>query len=138
MTTADDDEIPGPAVDHQHVDGALMVAFGPVHVGREALAVEMFKELSKFFGERMDGGALTAFKPFFFADGSVGDMIGFFLLEGKRSDLDELRRSVGFVRQMLRAGAATQNVRVHSMQAGSDAGRVVNLYREVRAELGLL
>ena len=42
------------------------------------------------------------------------------------------------MRQMLRAGAATDNVRVHTLIAGSDAGRLVNLYREVRAELGLI
>jgi hypothetical protein len=39
---------------------------------------------------------------------------------------------------VLRAGAATANVRVHTLLAGSDAGRLVNLYREVRAGLGLL
>ena len=38
----------------------------------------------------------------------------------------------------LRAGAAVQNVRVHTMVAGSEAGRLVNMYREVRQELGFL
>ena len=133
-----DPELPEPLVEHAHVDGAIMVSFGAVHPGREGLAVETFKQLSQYFGRQMDQGKLTAFKPYFFADGALGDMIGFFLLEGKRADLDGLRRSEGFVRQVLRAGAATHNVRVHTMQAGSEAGRLVNLYREVRAELGLL
>lgn len=133
-----DPDIPEPHPDHAHVDGALMVSFGAVHPGREKLAVDTFVELSRYFGRQMDQGHLAAFKPFFFADGALGDMIGFFLLEGRRSDLDSLRRSEGFVRQILRAGAATHNVRVHTMQAGSEAGRLVNLYREVRGELGLL
>jgi hypothetical protein len=63
---------------------------------------------------------------------------GFFLLEGERDKLDALRRSEEFVAHLLRAGAATQNVRSHMLIAGSEAGRLVNLYREVRRELGLL
>jgi hypothetical protein len=39
---------------------------------------------------------------------------------------------------ILRAGAATQNVRVHTLMAGSQAGRLVRLYGEVRSELGLI
>ena len=42
------------------------------------------------------------------------------------------------MRQVLRAGAATANVRVQTLIAGSEAGRLVNLYRDVRKELGLL
>ena len=41
-------------------------------------------------------------------------------------------------RLLLRAGAATANVRLHALVAGTEAGRMVNLYRAVREELGLL
>jgi hypothetical protein len=63
---------------------------------------------------------------------------GFFLLEGRREDLDALRREEWFQRLLLRAGAVVTNVRVHTLIAGSEAGRLVNLYREVRGDLGLL
>jgi hypothetical protein len=124
--------------EHTHGDGALMVSFGAVHPGRERLAVDTFTELSRFFGERLSDGELTSFQPFFFSDGAVRDSIGFFLLEGRRDVLDELRRRDSFVRLLLRAGAATANVRVDALTAGPEAGRLVHLYREVRDELGLL
>lgn len=137
MTTTDP-EIPPDLPPHPHVDGGLMLSFGAVHPGREALAADTFTEVSRYLGRLMDSGRLTSFKPYFFADGPMGDVIGFFLLEGRRDLLDDLRRDEGFIRQLLRAGAATANVRVHTLHAGSEAGRLVNLYREVRTELGFI
>jgi hypothetical protein len=134
------DEIPEPAPHPPHVDGALMIAFGAVHPGREALAVDTFTEVSKFFGRLLANEVIARFQPFFFADGQQAGTgtSGFFILEGNRARLDDLRREAEFVRIILRAGAATANMRVHTLVAGSEAGRLVNLYREVRGELGLL
>ena len=115
-----------------------MVSFGAVHPGRERLAVDTFTELSRFFGERLSDGHLTSFQPFFYGSGAVGGTVGFFLLEGHRDRLDDLRNDGSFARLLLRAGAATANVRVEVLLAGPEAGRLVNLYREVRDELGLL
>ena len=132
------EEVPEPVEHPPHVDAALMVAFGAVHPGREALAVETFREVSRYFGKLLAAGVITSFQPFFYADGAEGDTIGFFLVEGERARLDELRRDEDFGRLILRAGAATRTMRVHTLVAGSEAGRLVNTYREVRQELGLL
>jgi hypothetical protein len=134
----DEDLEPTTVPPHARVDGAVMISFGAVQTGREALAVDTFVELSRYLGQLLADGAVTGFKPFFFADGQLGDVSGFFILEGLRARLDDLRRDEAFLRQILRASAATDNVRVHTLVAGSDAGRLVNLYREVRAELGLI
>ena len=132
------EEVPEPIEHPAHIEAALMVSFGVVHPGREALAVNTFTEVSKFFGKLLANDVITSFQPFFFADGSHGDTVGFFILEGHRTRLDELRRDPEFGRLMLRAGAATRNMRVHTLIAGSQAGRLVNIYREVRQELGLI
>ena len=123
---------------HTQIDGAVMISFGAVQTGREAFAVDSFVELSRYLGQLLTDGVITEFQPFFFADGQLGDVSGFFIIEGQRAKLDDLRRDEAFVRTILRAGAATENIRVHTLIAGSDAGRLVNLYREVRAELGLI
>jgi hypothetical protein len=123
---------------HTQIDGAVMISFGAVPTGREALAVDSFVELSRSLGQLLTDGVITAFQPFFFADGQLGDVSGFFIVEGQRVKLDDLRRDEAFVRMILRASAATENLRVHTLIAGSDAGRLVNLYREVRTELGLI
>lgn len=123
--------------EHPHVDGALMFSFGAVHPGRERLAAETFVEVSRYFGERLSEGEITSFQPFFFADGAVRGTIGFFLLEGRRSSLDQMRLDDRFVRLQLKASAATADVRVDTLLAGTEAGRRANLSREVRDELGL-
>jgi hypothetical protein len=94
--------------------------------------------VSRFLGRLLADDAITAFKPYFFADGIHGGSTGFFLIEGDRERLDGLRRRPDFQRMLLRAGAATADVRVQTLVAGTEAGRLVNLYAEVRGELGLL
>ena len=123
--------------EHLHVDGALLVSIGEPHPGRERLAGEAFTGLSRYFGERLSDGELSSFQPFFFADGAVAGTAGFFLLEGRRDVLDGLRRDETFVRLLVRARAANTAVRVDTLLAGPDAGRLVNLAREVHDELGL-
>ena len=123
-------EIPEEHPHPEHVTGALMLSFGAVHIGREALAVEMFTEVSRYLGRLLADEAITAFSPFFFADGQLGGMSGFFLVEG--------RRDVSFQQLILRTGAATANVGVHPLIAGTEAGRLVNLFRSVRRDLGLI
>lgn len=132
------DDNPEEREPHEHVDGALMLSFGAVYPGREQLAVGMFEEVSKRIGELLTTGVISSFKPFFFADGMLSDVAGFFILEGRRETLDGVRREEWFQRLLLRAGATVGNVRVHTLIAGSEAGRLVNLYREVRTELGFL
>ena len=124
--------------EHHHIDAALMISFGQVLPGREALAVEQFTAVSRYLGTLLSDEVITSFKPYFFADGLLGDMSGFFILEGHRHRIDELRRDEEFVKTLLRAGGAVQNVRSHLLVAGSEAGRLVNLYREIRRELGLI
>jgi hypothetical protein len=126
------------ADEEPHLDGALMISFGAVVPGREQLAVDCFTDLSRYLGRLVADERIRGFKPFFFADGLVGDMSGFFLVEGRRDELHAVREEGEFVRQLLRAGAASSNVRVSTLVAGSEAGRLVNLYRSVRAELGLV
>ena len=132
------DDVPPVPPPHEQIDGALMLSFGAVHPGRERLAVDLFTEMSRYLGRLFSAGMLTSFKPYFFADGLLGDVSGLFLLEGRRAKLDDLRRDPEFARIVLRVGAATANVRVSTLVAGAEAGRLVNLYRDVRDELGLL
>jgi len=131
-----DDDVPDDPPRPTHTSGALMLSFGAVHTGREALAVEMFTEVSRYLGKLLADDVVENFKPFFFADGMQGDVSGFFIIEGQRERLDALRRGEEFQRIILRTGAATANVRVHSLIAGTEAGRLVNLYKQVRSELG--
>ncbi len=127
-----------PDTHPHHVSGALLLSFGTVHPGREGLAVDAFTEASRFLGEMLADAVIDSFKPFFFDGGAVDGVVGFFIIEGRRELLDGLRRRPDFQRMVLRAGASMAGVRVQPLVAGTEAGRLVNLFREVRGELGLL
>lgn len=133
-----DPEIPGDVPAPRHVTGALMLSWGPVHVGRELLAVDVYDEVFKYLGRLHGEGRIDRFRPYFFADGNLSGTTGFFIIEGDRSTLDDLRRSAEFVRLLIKANAVASNVRISTLTAGTEAGRFIHLYREVRAELGLV
>src|SRR5207245_5976451 len=96
-----DEDIRPLSVDH--VDGALLISFGAVHVGREALAVDQFTELSRYLGRVLAEGAISGFRPYFFADGRSGDVVGFLLLEGRRDRLAPPRPQEGLPRHVAKA-----------------------------------
>ncbi len=133
------DDVPeDPQDPPEHIDGMLMISFGRVQPGREALAIDTFTEISRFLGKQVAEDVITAFKPCFYADGQEGGSIGFFLVEGHRENLDSLRRRTDFVQLLLKMGAATTQVGVHTLIAGTQAGRLVHLYQQLHSEMGLL
>lgn len=133
-----DDDVPETSDPPVHVSGMLMISFGAVQPGREALAIDQFTEFSRFLGHVLAHDQITAFKPAFFADGQLGDVVGFFLVEGHREQLDALRRSREFVEPVLRLGGGFQHVRVQTLVAGTEAGRLVHMFQQANADLGLL
>ena len=114
-----------------------MLAFGASRQGREDLAAETYVDASKYFGTLLADGRIARFHPYFFADGPLADMNGFFLLEGDRESLDALRRDEEFRLFMMKAGMVVDRLRTHSLLAGTEAGRQINLARRARREMGL-
>lgn len=133
------DDVPtDPEDPPEHIDGMLMISFGRVQPGRETLAIDTFTEISRFLGKQVAEDAISSFKPCFYADGQEAGSIGFFLVEGHRENLDALRRQAEFVQMVLKMGAATTQIGVHTLIAGTQAGRLVHLYQQLHGDLGLL
>lgn len=132
------EEVPTEREPIEHVDGALMVSFGAVVPGRERLASENFVEVSQYFGKLRADGRISDFRLYFFADGQFAETNGFWILQGRRRDLDAIRTDEEFIRLFARGTASNQNVRIENLWAGATAGRIANVYREARREIGLL
>jgi len=133
------DEDLEPVARPEHINAALMLSFGGVQPGREALAGDVYQEVYRFLGRVLAEGRIQRFKPYFFADGQLFDMIGFFLLEAHdRAELLALRQDEEFERLLAKAAAVTQTLRMSILNSGAAAGRVLNLHQTVREELGLV
>src|SRR5438552_981514 len=59
--TVSEDLEPTIVEPHTHIDGAVMISFGAVQTGREALAVETFLELSRYLGQLLTDGVIAEF-----------------------------------------------------------------------------
>jgi hypothetical protein len=82
-------------------DDALFIGWGEVVRGREEKAVEVFGETIQYYGQLQQDGKIESFEPYFLAPHG-GDLGGFVLLRGERSQLDEIVRSEEFERLQTR------------------------------------
>jgi hypothetical protein len=131
-----DPELPDQLEPHTRINAALMLSFGEVVPGREHLASESLVEVSRFLGSALSDDRISHFTPYFFADGPLADVVGFFLIEAEsRSQLFDLRTDQEFEEILAKAVISVRNIRLNTMHTGSEAGRILNLHRRVRDEI---
>lgn len=115
-------------------DGILFVGWGPVIIGREVKAGEVFMEAVKFFGGLQQKGDITHMEVVGLAPHG-GDLNGFFLLKGDRDKLAHLRLRDDFERVINRAIAVVQHIGVVDGLSGEDLGRFIQTQQEQTADI---
>jgi hypothetical protein len=82
--------------------------------GRELLSAEHFQDFVKYLGELKGKGSIESFDTVFL-DLHGGDCNGFFLIKGRRSQIDALCSTIEWITHMTRAG-------MHLQQSGAVRG----------------
>lgn len=95
----------------------LMIGWNRACPGREAVAAELFGTTVAYYEKLVKAGKLTSWEPFFLEQ-HAGDLNGFFLLRGTKSNLDALRNEDEFVDFIMRATHCLQNVGVIAAWTG--------------------
>jgi hypothetical protein len=115
-------------------DDALFIGWGPVVRGREQRAVEVFGETVQFWQQARDNGRVESFEPCFLQPHG-GQLAGFMLIHGERSQLDRLIESDEFDRLMARASAIVDDLGVVNAFCGEALARQMNFFQEASREL---
>jgi hypothetical protein len=112
----------------------LFLGWGQVVRGREQLALEVFQEAVGYYGKLQQDGQIERFEAYLL-DPHGGDLAGFFLLHGERSQLDAVRSSVEFHRLLVRAASVIDNLGLVSAYSGDALGQQMALFGERAEEL---
>lgn len=112
----------------------LFIGWGPVVRGREQTALKVFQETIEFHGALQQDGKIDSFDAHLIAPHG-GDLAGFIMLHGERSQLDAIRNSEDFERLIARAGAVVDQVGVLNAFSGEALGQAMGRFQAASAEL---
>jgi hypothetical protein len=112
----------------------LFIGWGPVVRGREQTALKVFQETIEFHGALQQDGKIDSFDAHLIAPHG-GDLAGFIMLHGERSQLDDIRNSDDFERLIARAGTVVDQVGVLNAYSGEALGQAMGRFQAASAEL---
>jgi hypothetical protein len=115
-------------------DDVLFIGWSTVVRGREAKALEIFRETAEYYASLQESGQIDSFEPLLLAPHG-GGLAGFYLLRGVRRKLDEVRASEEFQALTIRAAAVVDNVGVIEAYAGEQIGKQMARFESLIDEL---
>lgn len=112
----------------------LFVGWGSAIPGREHKALQVFGETMQYYQRLKQDGTIQDFQPVQL-EPHGGDLGGFFLLQGDRNKLSQLRYDMEFVHNVNRAVLVVQNVGVVMGYAGEELNRLFGDFQSQISEL---
>jgi hypothetical protein len=109
------------------IDAGLFIGWNRPVPGREAAAVELFDELTKYFERLKSKGEIESYEPVILS-AHGGDMNGFFLLRGESSKIENLRGNRDFQEHVIRASIMLLGFGVVRTYVGEGVHRILSLY----------
>jgi hypothetical protein len=116
-------------------DEALFIGWSDVVRGRERKALDVFNESVQYYGELQQNGRIEHFDAWLLAPHG-GDLNGFFLLHGRREQLDDLRRSPDFELLLTRADMIVDRLGAVNAYSGEALGRLMGQFQQASGEFG--
>jgi hypothetical protein len=96
---------------------ALFIGWGPVKTGREKVSFQVFAEAIQYFAGLQQHGDIENFEPIGL-EWHGGELMGFLIIRGDATKLQQLRYSDEFTRLISRGAAVVQNFGVVSAWTG--------------------
>jgi hypothetical protein len=78
----------------------LLIRYGKLVPGREAQAIELFREAGQYYRDKVAEKVLTRFEPFFFETSDLEEELGFFVLKGPAPEIFRLMEDERYLRLM--------------------------------------
>ena len=113
---------------------ALFTGWGAVVRGREQQALQVFQETIGYWTAAQQDGRIESFEPILL-DPHGGELAGFILVRGERTQLDAMRSSEEYQRLVARAVAIVDDLGVINAYGEETLARQLGLFQEAAAQL---
>ncbi len=113
---------------------ALFIGWGEAVRGREDHAVEVFQETIGFWEQARSDGRIESYEPWLL-EPHGGELGGFILVRGDRTQLDALRGDAEFQRLMARAAAVVDDLGIISAFGDEALARQLGYFQQAAGAL---
>jgi len=113
----------------------LIIRYGKLVPGREAQAIELFSEASKYYQQKVTEGVLTFFEPFFLRTSDLEEETGFFIMKGPAPEMFKLMEDERYLWLMMKAEYVVQHLRADLLTVGEGIFQQLERATKVHAEL---
>lgn len=115
----------------------LIIRYGKLVPGREAQAIEMFDEVTRYFKEKLDKKILTFFEPFFLFTSDLEEESGFYLLKGPAPEIFKLMEEEKYLWLMQKGYMLVEHLQADILTVGEAIPAQLERAHKVRVELGI-
>jgi hypothetical protein len=115
----------------------LLIRYGKLVPGREAQAIELFEESTKYFLERLSKKEITYFEPFFLMTSDLEEETGFFVLKGPAPEVFRLMEDEKYRWLMQKAMVLVEHLRADLLTVGEGIPEQLGRASKVLVELGI-
>ena len=115
-------------------DRALFIGWGNPVRGREKVALPVFSESAQYWTQLQQTGQIESFEVAMM-EPHGGELAGFSILRGTRAQLDAVRATREFQKNVTRANLVVESLRVVDAVIGQGLTEDMALYGEQIAEL---
>lgn len=113
---------------------ALFIGWGEAVRGREDHALEVFQETIGYWEQARSDGRIESYEPWLL-EPHGGELGGFMLIRGDRTQLDALRSDPEFQRLMARAAAVVDDLGIISAFGDEALGRQLGYFQQAAGAL---
>jgi hypothetical protein len=115
----------------------LLIRYGRLVPGREAQAIDLFRETRMYFEEKVREGRLTSFEPFFLDTSDLEEELGFFVVKGHAPDVFQLMDDERFRLLVHKGMLLIEHLRVDMLTVGEGIEQQLERSLKANAELGI-
>lgn len=119
------------------MDIGLIIRYGKLVPGREQQAIDLFREASEYWGEKLARKEITSFEPFFFQTTDLEEETGFFLMKGPAPEVFRIMEEERYRTLVSKGALVVAHLKVDLLTVGEGVTQQLERAVKVRAELGL-
>ncbi len=115
----------------------LFIRYGKLVPGREQQAIDLFRETSGYFTQKLDAGLIDYYEPFFFMTSDHEAETGFMIVKGPAPEIFRLMEDESYLQLAEKAMVLVEHFTVDLLTVGEGIELQLQRSMKVRSELGI-
>lgn len=117
------------------METGLRIQWGKIVPGRESQAMDLFADVTTYFGKKLADGKITYFEPFFVRTSDMDLETGFMIFKGPQEEIAKIVEDEDYLAYLSTAYYVLEHLKVDYLAVGEGIGKQLERSAKVRAAL---